>query len=97
MIALNALGRHDTATRLWQTLKPRAETHTNAISRAFLAAAARGMGSEPLHHALNAYRTGKNLAPALASLNTIGHSSGWDAFAGVVLAARATLATREHA
>lgn len=97
LIALHLLNRPEIARTLWATLEPLARTRTNAISRALLAAAARGMGSATLHHALDTYLTGKNLDTALAGLDKIGHSSGWDAFAGAVLTIRATLATREHA
>ncbi len=97
MIALHALDRQDTANRLWQHLEPVTRSHTNPISRALLSAAAKGMGSARLHHAMNAYFTGKNLDTALAGLDTIGHSSGWDAFAGVVLATRAVMAAQKTA
>ncbi len=97
MIALHALGLGNIACTLWSRLAPDAEQRTNRISRSLLSAAAQGMGNDSLHHALNAVLTGKNLAPALAELNRIGHSSGWDAFAGAILTFRAALAPAEAA
>ena len=97
MIALHCLGRAETAQTLWAGIEQLVRQNTNPISCALLAAAARGMGSAPLHQALTATLTGKNLAPALAELNRIGHSSGWDAFAGAVLTFRAALAPRKAA
>ena len=97
MIALHTLGKGDTAQTLWKTLSPLAAQNTNRISRTLLAAAAQGVGNAPLHAALNALILQENLTPALAQLDHIGHSSGWDAFAGAVLTFRAAIAPAKAA
>lgn len=92
MIALHTLGRADLAEILWSQLRTSARERTNPISHALLAVAAQGLGNEPLHSALAASCEGRDQAPALAELDRIGHSSGWDAFAGAVLTFRAAIA-----
>lgn len=91
MIALTALGHGKAATQLWHDIRDHARINTNAISCALLAAAATGLGSASLHAALNAFAKHDHtaLTLALARIDGIGHSSGWDALAGVVLTLRA--------
>lgn len=98
MIAFHHLGHKAIAAALWKTLEPRAQSRTNAISGALLNAASEGFGSAPLHHALHALidPQTKNLTKALATLDQIGHSSGWDAFAGIVLVFRAQAAVADQ-
>ena len=88
MIALAASGRRGAARRLAGTALPRARTATNRISRAHLAAAARGQGAAALHDALAAL-AGEDegeLDAALEAVCALGHCSGWDALAGAVAA-----------
>ncbi len=91
LVALHLLDRPDLAEALWHGIGGALETGTNAISRAHLAAAARGLGGAALHAILNDLVTGKtDLLPArLTAIDRIGHCSGWDALAGAVLALRA--------
>lgn len=84
MVALHAIGRRAEAGRLWQTIAPFVARDTGPISHAFLVAAAHGTGSSTLHEALNATLAATDPKPALARLAETGHSSGWDALAGVV-------------
>jgi hypothetical protein len=96
LIALRAAGRADAAQDLdWQVASEAAGA-TTPLSCAFLRAAAEGMGCAPLHSAMAALL--ENDADALAShvtaLGRIGHTSGWDALAGVVLALQAVVASR---
>jgi len=70
---------------------------TNRISRAHLACAMRGAGALSLHLWLNALLSGADasaLERAADGLDNVGHSSGWDAALGIVLAlcARLTMA-----
>ena len=90
MVALHLLGRTDLADLLWREISAALETGTNAISRAHLAAAARGFGGAALHRILNDLLTGKGgaLAARLAAIDRIGHCSGWDALAGAAIALR---------
>ena len=88
LVALHLLGRPDLAEALWQGIGGALETHTNAISRAHLVAAARGHGGAALHAVLNDLLTGTTdaLAARLAAIDGIGHTSGWDALAGGTIA-----------
>jgi hypothetical protein len=91
MVALHLLGRPDVADLLWHGISAVLETGTNTISRAHLAAAARGLGGAALHRILNDLLTGKRsaLAARLDAIDRIGHCSGWDALGGAVIALRA--------
>ena len=91
LVALHLLDRPDLAQVLWQGISAALETGTNVISRALLAAAARGLGGAALHRILNDLLTGKSdtLAERLAAIDRIGHSSGWDALSGAAIALRA--------
>ena len=66
---------------------------TTPISRAHIEAAAKGYGASPLHRLLNALTADRRaeLAEALDAVAKIGHSSGMDAIAGMVLALNAWL------
>jgi len=88
MIALHALGHGGIARALWCQLGPAAREATNAISFALLAPAAEGLGSESIHMAICAVTGGDAAALRLAlpGIGRIGHSSGWDAMAGVAVA-----------
>ena len=96
LVALHLLDRPDLAEALWHGISGALETGTNAISRAHLAAAARGLGGAALHAILNDLVIGKTevLPARLAAIDRIGHCSGWDALAGAVLALRAVDACR---
>ncbi len=91
MVALHLLDRPDLVETLWNEISGTIETGTNAISRAHLAAAERGFGGAALHATLNDLLIGKRdvLAARLAATDRIGHSSGWDALAGAMIALRA--------
>lgn len=85
MIALHALGRSDLALRMAEAVSLKAAQATNSISRAHLEIAVSGQGAAPLHNALaELIRAEPDLGAALQGLNRMGHSSGWDAFAGAV-------------
>ncbi len=91
LVALHLLDRPGLAAALWHGISGAIETGTNAISRAHLAAAARGLGGAALHAILNDLLTGKRdvLTARLARVDRIGHTSGWDALAGATIALRA--------
>ena len=97
MIALKVLGRGDLSDLLWAGLEPMARVGTVDVSRAHLAAAARGMGSAGLHDCLSAVLAGEHaaLTQALSRIDAIGHCSGWDALAGAVAVLRGWSATPE--
>jgi len=90
LIGLRWLGRGAHADSLWRWLAPRLSARTSAISAAHLAAAAVGEGHEALHEMLDnlsAWDT-PSLTASLGRLDAVGHSSGWDALAGIVAVAR---------
>ena len=64
---------------------------TNDISAAHLRSAASGYAASALHEAIDATISGRTdqIAPALAAVSSIGHSSGRDAFAGAMVILRA--------
>jgi len=94
MIALTHTKGASLRNRLWQALEPHVSERTGDISRAHLAAAAEGFGSAALHDLLAAIVEGSSEAvpEALRAVTAIGHTSGWDALAGVASALRATFA-----
>ncbi|MEL6964600.1 MAG: DUF2877 domain-containing protein, partial [Pseudomonadota bacterium] len=70
-----------------------ATDRTNLISQAHLDAAALGYAAAPLHDLLGAIlrNDGLDIAAALDATAKIGHSSGFDALAGIVLTLRTYL------
>ncbi|MGQ0662263.1 MAG: oxamate carbamoyltransferase subunit AllH family protein [Pseudomonadota bacterium] len=95
LIALRALGVPALADRLAAWGLGLARQRTGKIAFAHLACAARGQGAGALHDALGALaRPGApGLAAALAAIDGIGHSSGWDGLAGVAAACQAVVST----
>lgn len=91
LIALHAVGQSATAAKLADAVRVATGDRTSPLSAAFLDAAADGMGSEALHTLIAAVLSGDSDAISdLASiLGRIGHTSGWDAMAGAVLALKA--------
>jgi hypothetical protein len=86
LVALHALRRHACAARLGAWATQVARRNTNRISREHLACAAAGEGGAALHALLNAVLRGQpDLAPELAAIDAVGHTSGWDAAAGAAL------------
>ena len=88
MVALRAWGRGEVADGLARWLIPRTLGRTNDISRAHIAAAAAGEGHEHLHGLLVTLGLGDSeaVSGAAARLGALGHTSGWDALAGVAVA-----------
>ena len=89
LVGLRWLGRGAQAESLWRWLEPRLE-RTGAISAAHLAAAAGGEAHEALHEVLDNLSAWQapDLHPSLSRLDAVGHTSGWDALAGIVAVAR---------
>ena len=92
LVALRWLGRGSQADSLWRWLEPHLASHTSEISAAHLAAAASGQVHEALHEVLENLSAWEvpDLHPSLARLDAVGHTSGWDALAGIVAVARTT-------
>ncbi len=91
MIALCALGCGRAVERLYATIQREAPRRTNQISAAHLAAAREGWGAAPLHDALNrlAANTDVPLSSLIPAVDRIGHTSGWDALAGLLAVVQA--------
>lgn len=87
LCALHATGRGAIAARLAAWALPLAKSNTNRISLAHLACAAEGECSEAVNDAIVALVSGGEAD--LGRIDAIGHTSGWDALAGAVLALRA--------
>ncbi len=88
LLALSALQMQAARGILAAVIEEQAPGATNAISRAHLCAAASGQGAAPVLDTICAVMEGVDsslLKSALQQLNRIGHSSGWDAFTGIVL------------
>ena len=90
LVALRWLGRGAHADSLWRWLEPRLAERTSAISAAHLEAAAAGQVHEALHELLDNLGAWQppDLHPTLSRLDAVGHTSGWDALAGIVAVAR---------
>jgi len=91
LVALRAVARQDAAAELAQAIARDAPERTTLLSRAFLRAAAEGHASELLHETVAALveNARQDLPRLILRLGGIGHTSGWDALAGAVLAIRA--------
>lgn len=81
-------GKRDAGRNLAEALSGPVLEHANRISGAHLFAAMEGQGVEVFHDLLCAVYAGKTeYDPLLERVGKIGHTSGWDAVAGIVLAA----------
>jgi hypothetical protein len=89
LIALRALGWPDVSDTVGRWLLGRANTRTHPISYAHLRCAADGAGAAVLHDALAALMSpgAPGLRARLDAVAAMGHSSGWDALAGMALVA----------
>jgi hypothetical protein len=86
LCALHATGRGAVATRLATWALPLAKSNTNRISFAHFECAAEGECGEGVYDAIVALVSGGEVD--LGRIDAIGHTSGWDALAGAVLALR---------
>lgn len=88
LIALHGLGQGHAAGALSAAIRPRAPARTTPVSLAHLRAAMNGVGGEAAHRVFNALVEGDvdGLPGRLTALGRIGHTSGWDAMAGIAAA-----------
>ena len=89
LVALHAFGERGIAASLARTVARHAPRRTSRLSAAHLEAACAGEAIEPVHEAIAAVSGHTSPDPALDALERFGHGSGFDALAGVLLAARA--------
>lgn len=86
MLALTAAGRTALRDALWHALGPELDDLTVPASAMHLSAAADGMASETVHLLLNAILLDRaDLEARFDAVAQIGHTSGWDCLAGLVL------------
>ena len=93
LVALHAFGEHAVAASLSRAVARHAPRRTSRLSAAHLEAACTGEAIEPIHEAILAIAGDAPPAYALDALERFGHGSGFDALAGVLLAARAIAGT----
>jgi hypothetical protein len=89
LVALHAFGQARVADTLWRRIAPLLTARTSSISAAHCTAAAAGQAHAAIHEVLRCVlQEPAMLGAALAGLNALGHSSGWDACAGLLLVLR---------
>ena len=86
LIALHYCGEKSVQKHLYTQVESLLDS-TGPVSSAHLKAAGLGEGSQSLHQVLNMLLEGNEtqLELGIDSINQIGHTSGWDALAGVAL------------
>lgn len=89
LVALHALGERGVAASIARTVARHAPQRTSRLSAAHLDAACAGEATEPVHAAVEAIAGNASPAPVLDALERYGHGSGFDALAGVLVAASA--------
>jgi hypothetical protein len=89
MVAFSAYGAEIVRRRLAGVVCHEMNARTSLISAAHLRLAAQGQGGEALHALIAALVSGQaaRIKTAVAGLERVGHTSGWDMLAGVLLAA----------
>jgi len=97
---LDAIGERDTHSALACAIADLLAERTTPLSACFLRATAAGHAGEALHRAVSSAITGDADA-AVAAIEKIGHSSGWDMMAGIMsvlpIAAAARMQSKAHA
>ena len=93
LIGLDTLPTLALRPHLFALIERHAPQRTNAISLAHLRAAGAGAGHQALHEILNNLLAGEigALPDQMIAIDNIGHSSGWDALAGICVTLRAWL------
>ena len=85
MITLRALHDPKPLSALASAIEQAAPAATHPISQQLLHAAAQGLGSSAFHDVLSALQKTEASAQtaAVGKLTAVGHTSGWDAVAGL--------------
>jgi hypothetical protein len=97
MVALHYFGFAGIAATIAEAVLPVASRETNTISAQLLRCAAAGQASITLFDALDAILTGRSLEASLDAIDVVGHTSGWDSFAGAALVCAALVGLDELA
>jgi hypothetical protein len=87
MVALHGLGELEICRHLWAPARRCAIEAGNPIAMAHLEAAAEGLASAGIHRAMATIMAGGTgvTAETLVNIDRIGHTSGWDTMAGIVM------------
>jgi hypothetical protein len=96
LATLHRLGRREEADALWRLIEPLTPERTHPISISHLRAATRGGLSEALHAILHTLASDGDW-PGLDCWPNLGHSSSWDALAGVATVLRASVSPSDGA
>jgi hypothetical protein len=98
MVALHGLGELGICRQLWAPTRRCATEAGNPIAMAHLEAAAEGLASAGIHRAMAAIMEGgaKISEETLTDIDGIGHTSGWDAMAGIVMVFDTWLLAHDH-
>lgn len=85
VLTLQAIGESEIAVKLFSNIEGKLTSHTNPISAQHLIAASQGWAGSALHEVFSAAsnQSHAGLLPALNKLAETGHTSGWDALAGL--------------
>ena len=97
LVMLHALGERRVGALVADTVARCAPRRTSRLSAAHLAAACAGEAIEPVHTAIEAVAGHASPGPALNALDEYGRGSGFDALAGVLIAASAIAHSRASA
>jgi hypothetical protein len=89
VVLLHAVGNQANAAALSAAIRKRMRARTSPLSCAFLDAACDGEPNAAVHQAIEALLTGAAPAAVIAPLATLGHASGFDILAGILIAAEA--------
>lgn len=97
MLALHRLGQVSVLRSLSSAVALVMDDRTNPISAAHLKAAMEGMGSETVHLVMDSILSNDRTSfpAALARIEKVGHTSGWDTLTGVVVVFRLWLEVNE--
>ena len=87
MVGLSALREEAVAQDLWRIISDCEENGANFISRAHLRASADGLAADSILRLVCVVGSGEKINDeTLAAVDRIGHTSGWDVVAGLVVA-----------
>ncbi|MBN2427507.1 MAG: DUF2877 domain-containing protein [Deltaproteobacteria bacterium] len=97
MLGLHSLGCFPIIKTLSSAITQVLAESTNPISAAHLRCAMEGTGSKTAHSAINAILSGnrKEISQIPVDIEKIGHTSGWDMLAGIVIVFRLWLESAE--
>lgn len=87
LLALHAAGQRNALEKIAAAVRAAPPESTTVLSRDLLNAACRGIGHEILHGMMAAIENGfmPEIRRSMEKVSSIGHSSGWDSLAGILI------------